>query len=321
MNAAVPPGRSQPKQVTGRSLSQARPKDRRTHCSGIVRHGLRIPLGAWLSGLLAWMGFVGMGAAAVQPAEVEVSLTRVPTQPYWRGEATLGTNLYSFAVPASAVRDARTESRLPRLSAPPGAALSVRLGARTEGPVAEGIYGNLSQGQFLSFTRLFLGGRLWTVQVLPAQPGTNSHPSLKLTETAAEYGTLRLSGSNVLELDLEGDQAVLLSAPGPTVRLPAGRYSRFKAFLGMAGKSVEAATESGAGLVVKPGEAVELACGGPLRNTVQATRQGRSLRMDYRLTDAAGRAVQWMKVQPTQPPEAVIYQRERRLATGRFEYG
>jgi hypothetical protein len=64
-----------------------------------------------------------------------------------------------------------------------------------------------------------------------------------------------------------------------------------------------------------------LDAGGPLTNSVTASRHGQDLRLDYRLVGAGGETYQLVKQDRSQPPEFAIYRGDKRIASGKFEFG
>ncbi len=66
---------------------------------------------------------------------------------------------------------------------------------------------------------------------------------------------------------------------------------------------------------------VVLSVGGPLTNSVTATRHGPDLRLDYRLVGAGGKIYQLANQNRSQPPEFAIYKGGRKIASGKFEFG
>ncbi len=70
---------------------------------------------------------------------------------------------------------------------------------------------------------------------------------------------------------------------------------------------------------LSPGEPYRLRLGAPLTSQVDVKREGRLLKLDYRLVDAARR--RFRSTERTSPPRFVIYQNGREIASDAFEYG
>ena len=64
-----------------------------------------------------------------------------------------------------------------------------------------------------------------------------------------------------------------------------------------------------------------LDAGGPLTNSVTAIREGQDLRLDYKLIGAGGATYQLVKHDTSKPPEFAIYKGDRKIASGKFEFG
>ena len=73
--------------------------------------------------------------------------------------------------------------------------------------------------------------------------------------------------------------------------------------------------------VSNPRKSVTLAAGGPLNNTVTANRQGRDLRLDYKLLGAGGQAYSLVRHGPAVQPEFAVYKGDKKIASGKFEFG
>jgi hypothetical protein len=72
-------------------------------------------------------------------------------------------------------------------------------------------------------------------------------------------------------------------------------------------------------LTLTPNSPCKLAVGTPLKSSVKVERQGRILRMDYQLLDAQGR--KYASSDRSSPPRFVVYQGNRKIGSGNFEYG
>jgi hypothetical protein len=61
--------------------------------------------------------------------------------------------------------------------------------------------------------------------------------------------------------------------------------------------------------------------GGPLTNSVIASRHGQDLRLDYRLVGTGGETYQLANQDRSKPPEFAIYKGDKKIASGKFEFG
>jgi hypothetical protein len=64
-----------------------------------------------------------------------------------------------------------------------------------------------------------------------------------------------------------------------------------------------------------------LQVGGPLTNSVIASRHGKDLRLDYRLGGVGGETYQTTRLDRSRPPEFAVYKDAKKIASGTFEYG
>jgi len=61
--------------------------------------------------------------------------------------------------------------------------------------------------------------------------------------------------------------------------------------------------------------------GGPLTNSVVASRHGPDLLLDYKLIGAGGRQYQLSGSSRSQPPEFAVFKGDKKIASGKFEFG
>jgi hypothetical protein len=254
----------------------------------------------------------GVGAVAAADAEVFVPLEH--RENGWWGDAELAGRLYTFEVPQSLV----TSKPLPIRTGQ--AFVFVRSGEDRHRP--HEFLGGRQRGGCDISKNVFLDNRLWRVRVVGDGLATNAQPRLNLREVPTKLGELKLTGTFIRELRLEGADAVLLHSPPSIVQVPVGSYrQRQIAYLAGPGNPVEAYVECAQDLIVNDGKTTVFDVGGPLHNSIQADRTGRTLRLIYRLTGAGGLPVQRVGQTNSPPPTFAIYQGDRRLATGTFEYG
>ena len=63
-----------------------------------------------------------------------------------------------------------------------------------------------------------------------------------------------------------------------------------------------------------------LTAGGPLTNSVSVSRRGRYLALNYQLVGAGG-PYQLVNQDRSHPPEFTVYQGDKKVASGKFEFG
>lgn len=173
--------------------------------------------------------------------------------------------------------------------------------------------------------KLFIQARLYDVEC--AQLGESDPPrrELKLREQPAELGELKLTGDFIQRVHLTGGPCLaVLDAPTGTVRVPVGQYGDFQVRLGQGGV-VAHSERSDRGvkkpLVVAKDKVATLVAGGPLTNSVTLTRRGRHLVFNYRLLGAGGETYQLETTDRSNPPQFAVYQGDKKIASGRFEFG
>jgi hypothetical protein len=170
--------------------------------------------------------------------------------------------------------------------------------------------------------QLAIQGMLFSV-TLDATAGTPEEPSflLGLVPIEAPSGEVELKGSDIARLVLDGGtrRQVLFVNPTSRVRVPADNYLRYSVLLRNGVEQAHADIDRP--FKVEAGQSTVLNVGGPLTNSVEITRRGRLLQLEYRLTGAGGDEYKPMQQNRANPPEVAIYQGDRRIASGRFAYG
>jgi hypothetical protein len=172
---------------------------------------------------------------------------------------------------------------------------------------------------------LFLNGHAWQITHTDREVDGVWRKELRLTAETPSLGELRIEGQHIEHLTFESAfRPVLLLQPGAAVQVPVGRYPRPRVFL--AAQGVQASRQDGRTaqtevIEIIQGGSATLAVGGPLTNTVQVTRRGRSLVLHYQLVGAGGDAYQLLGQDRTQPPRFAVYQGTKQVASGAFEYG
>ncbi len=181
-----------------------------------------------------------------------------------------------------------------------------------------------SLGVFPVSQKLFTGGHAYQLQWLPAT-NTGFRPTFRFVEQKVALGDLKITGQFVRRLLLPGDTyLVVCDHPAGTIKVPTGNYFPPNVWLEQDGRqafSNPARWQPGNKTVVTETAPGALAVGGPLTNSVAATRHGRNLQLDYQLIGAGGQAYQLSAVGRPPAPEFAVYQGKKQLASGSFEYG
>jgi hypothetical protein len=154
-----------------------------------------------------------------------------------------------------------------------------------------------------------------------AQPaGTPSAPG----RGEARQGELRVAGAFVDRIMLKPQQGapLTLDVKPAALKVPAGTYTLTEVRLKQG--DVEAAEDllmGGRSITVKENAVTTLAVGGPLTNTVAVSVRGRFAVLSHRLLGVDGGTYRLTGPGRTKPPEFAIYRGDRRIASGKFEFG
>jgi hypothetical protein len=121
---------------------------------------------------------------------------------------------------------------------------------------------------------------------------------------------------------------IVLDRPGRSVSLPAGEYCLrtvefdggvFCIFQRGIRDRLTRTEGEGEWLTISPEKPHSLKFSGPLKPTVLATREGRSLRFVHRLFDANGR--EYVQRGPKHAPRFTVFCNGQVVGSGSFEYG
>jgi hypothetical protein len=135
---------------------------------------------------------------------------------------------------------------------------------------------------------------------------------------------LKITGDSVKRVTLEGGPyMVVIDKPEALVKVPVGSYGPSKVCLkkGDTEAYLDGRTQSSAGrITVTDSKPAVLTAGGPLTNSVSIGRRGKNLSLNYQLVGAGG-AYQLVNQDRLHPPEFTIYQGDKKVASGKFEFG
>lgn len=195
--------------------------------------------------------------------------------------------------------------------------------------------------------RVFFAGQSCRVD-WAAEPHSGGEKfALQLTRQPAILGELRIAGSFIRRLVLEGGaEVVVLSQPKATESVPVGRFyprcvqvqqGRAEAYFAFdvpaSSKAQVMDAVTGARLpVLSPPPADQttvvearspglMAVGGPLTNSVTATHRGRQLFLSHRLTGAGGGEYRPMGPGLDWQPHFTILRGNAQVGGGKFEFG
>jgi hypothetical protein len=185
--------------------------------------------------------------------------------------------------------------------------------------------GNGSLETFPFSQKLFFDGQAYQLAWLAGATNGEVKPALQFTEQSAALGDLKITGQNIQRLILlGGTYQVVLDHPGATVKIPVGSYDQPEVLLKQG--NVEAYLNfnqrpAGQRVSVDGKTSAVLNVGGPLTNSVLASRHGQDLSMNYRLVGAGGGTYQLLNQDRTRPPTFAVFKGDRKIAAGKFEFG
>jgi hypothetical protein len=151
---------------------------------------------------------------------------------------------------------------------------------------------------------------------------------LEFEPQPAATGELKLTGKFVDRLFLtpakdQGTFAVLLDSPGPAVQVPTGTYRQSLVTLKQGNTEAhrDQGRDPGRAIIINASKPAVLTCGGPLTNTVSASRHGRQLQLEYALVGAGGQKYQLTHDNRSKPPQFAAYRGDKQIASHKFEFG
>lgn len=173
--------------------------------------------------------------------------------------------------------------------------------------------------------KLFVDDHAYQLDLVANSENGAVRPALQFTEQPVALGELKITGKFIRRLVLPGGPyLVLLDQPAGVVKIPTGNYQQPNVRLEQNG--VEAYCNSrpqpsGKQFSVDTKTPAVLDVGGPLINSVSASRHGEDLRLDYRLVGAGGETYQLANENRSHPPQFAIFKGDKKIASGNFEFG
>jgi hypothetical protein len=176
---------------------------------------------------------------------------------------------------------------------------------------------------FKAAKKVAFGGRTFDMAFSPGEIGGSGAGTVKLVEQPVAYGELTIAG-HVERVVLEGqDTIAIVDAPGKTVKVPAGRYESYRVRLGSGANAAfrETSGRRDRAVVVEGSKTAVLAVGGPLTNSATVDKRGSQLSLNYKLLGLGGEPYEFRDDSRDTPPRYTIYEGDRKVASGNFEYG
>ncbi len=173
--------------------------------------------------------------------------------------------------------------------------------------------------------RLFVDDRAYQLDLIASSQNGEAKPALQFTEQSAALGELKITGKFIQRLVLPGGPyLVVLDQPAAKVQVPTGSYNQPDILLEQNGAEAfcqSSQSQVGRRISVADKTPAVLNVGGPLTNSVIASRHGQDLRLDYRLVGSGGETYQLANQNRSKPPEFAIYKGNKKIASGKFEFG
>ena len=237
----------------------------------------------------------------------------VAVHSFWQGKVTL----QSVECQVGVVEQPFSHSGL----VPDGYLLLRRWAARSE-PFST------DSGSFVAFPyprKLFYQNQACWLDCTNELSGNNARLKLQFTGEQPALGELKINGHFIQRAILPGGPyQVVLDQPETVVKVPVGKYNRPEVWLKQGDTVAYRPTYSvrpDQGITVDGNKPGLLTAGGPLTNSVSISRHGKSLRFNYQLLGAGGEVYQLARVDRSQPPEFAVYRGDRKIASGKFEFG
>ena len=173
--------------------------------------------------------------------------------------------------------------------------------------------------------KLFVDGQAYQLEGISRSQDGEARSSLQFTEQSVELGEVKITGQYIRRLVLTGrPYLVILDQPAGVVKIPAGTYNQPDILLEQNGVQAfcnYGSMQTGGQISVGGKTPAVLNAGGPLTNSVAASRHGQDLRLDYRLVGAGGETYQLANQDRSKPPAFAIYKGAKKIASGAFEFG
>jgi len=133
-------------------------------------------------------------------------------------------------------------------------------------------------------------------------------------------GVLKLEGNHLdyIELLAKDGHTERITRPEETVELPPGEYRLQQARL-KGGYTYSRRVSGYDWVTVAVDKPATLKVGGPLVPTIKVQRQGRILRLSCELLGAGGEA--YTGGDRSKPPTFTVYKGQKKIASGKFEFG
>jgi len=150
------------------------------------------------------------------------------------------------------------------------------------------------------------------------------------TETTPPLGQLKLTGSLIKRLYLNGDYRVILNSPNPIVNIPIGNYKREIVLLQNGDSPIQASGNFQEEITITKEKPSILEIGGPLQNSVSVDSRNyyssvnhynNYLNINYLLVGVGNKKYDLINQDREKPPHLTIYSNNKMILSRDFEYG
>ena len=147
-------------------------------------------------------------------------------------------------------------------------------------------------------------------------------PAMAASSEQADTGELRIEGEHITHLVLRNDdgRSEVFDSPGKSMTLPEGTYTLSDVEVAGGYRYMSRSNRQAGQVTIRHDEPAVLKIGGPLKPSVEAVRRGRVLLLNFQITGIGGESYIGPR-SDDQRPAFAVYQGDRKIATGQFEYG
>jgi len=169
--------------------------------------------------------------------------------------------------------------------------------------------------------RVFIDGHACQLDFVTETNGNGPGLRWQFQDPPPALGDLTINGQYIERMVFSGGPyMVILNQPKNQVKVPAGTYGQTSILLKNGGSQASRSAPSRL-INIDARRPNSLTVGGPLTNAISVVRNGAVLSLGYRLVGAGGETYQLTSQDRLHPPEFVVYKGDRKIASGKFEFG
>jgi hypothetical protein len=183
----------------------------------------------------------------------------------------------------------------------------------------------LQNGSFEAFVftpKLFFQNQAYQITYAFEPAAQPPRYKIEFKEQPAKVGELKITGKFVQRLILRAPgMTVVFDNPGSSVKVPVSTYSQYDLCLQQGDAKAVRNASSVNPILISETKTAELSAGGPLTNTVTTQRYRKQLILSYQLLGVNGDRYQLLRDGSTEQPQFAIYQGDKKIHSGKFEFG